>query len=525
MSWTAPSQLRQHWHLPLLLLVTLLVFSPGLLNPAFVYDDALLLVDNPALTSLWGVFSGDLWAGVPGAGEQRAYYRPGVLFSFFLDRAVFGDQAFGFRLHSLVLHMLAVGLLWTLGKRWRLPTQGLLAGVALFAVHPAQVEAVVFVAARNDVQALCALLGALLLLRVPTVGRLAGAAALIALGTLCKESLVLAPLAYLASVKAQEQGWGDTKGYLAIFAGLGVALLARMLAGVGFPHGALDPSVLPGAWGGWSQSLLWPVDLAPGAHVGFDPVPWGSAALGVVLVGLLIWRGGGWGLLLGAALLIPALGGVGATGLVADRYLYGALAGLGLGLAAVVRRVPSLEKAALALPMLGLLTIPTAANWDSDLILWSQAVRTHPNPYTHGAYAKALYDAEDPIAALVQARLATRGPVYDHSCYNVVRWALEVEGPESAVQTGNLAIEAGCGRPPELVCPLALSNVLIGDWFVASEHASGIESDPTGLCVVVRAAAALRFGDEQAFASEAKPGASLDQLREQAEWLIQRAGG
>jgi hypothetical protein len=239
----------------------------------------------------------------------------------------------------------------------------------------------------------------------------------------------------------------------------------------------------------------------------------------------MIWGGGGWGLLLGAALLIPALGGVGSTSLVADRYLYGALAGLGLGLAAVVRRVPQLEKPALALPMVGLLTIPTAANWDSDRILWSQAVLTHPNPYTHGAYAKSLYDDGDPVGALTQARLATQGPVYDHSCYNVVPWALELEGPQSAVETGNQAIAAGCGHPPELVCPLALSNALIGQWSVAMEHATRIERDPTGLCVVVRAAASLRAGDEHAFASEAKPGASLDELRAQAEWLIERAGG
>ena len=63
-------QLHQRWHLPLLLLATVLVFSTGLLNPAFVYDDALLLVDNPAMTSLAGVLSGDLWAGVPDAGSQ-----------------------------------------------------------------------------------------------------------------------------------------------------------------------------------------------------------------------------------------------------------------------------------------------------------------------------------------------------------------------------------------------------------------------------------------------------------------------
>jgi hypothetical protein len=519
------TQLHQRWHLPLLLLATVLVFSTGLLNPAFVYDDALLLVDNPAMTSLAGVLSGDLWAGVPDAGSQRAYYRPGVLFSFFLDRAFFGEAAFGFRLHSLLLHLLAVTLLWSLGKHWRLPNEALLAGVGLFAIHPAQVEAVVFVAGRNDVQALCALLGALLLMRVPTLGRLVAAGALIALGTLCKESLVLAPLAYMASSKAQDQGWGKAGGYLAILAGLLLALLARIFAGVGFPEGALDPSVLPDAWGAWSRSLLWPVDLAPGAHVGFDPTPWLPALGGLVLVALVAWGGGGWGLLLGAALLVPALGGVGATGLVGDRYLYGALAGLGLGLAAVVRQVPLLEKPAMALPMLGLLTIPTAANWDSDPILWSQAVLTHPNPYTQGAYAKALYDAGNPAGALAQARLATSGPVNAHSCYNVVPWTLDLEGPQSAVATGQRALEAGCAPSPELVCPLALSKVLVGDWGEALALASGVESDPTGLCVVVRAAEALRREDEAAFAAEAKPGASLEELRGQAEWLIQRAGG
>ena len=56
MARTVLSQLGQHWHLPLLLVVTLLVFSPGLLNPAFVYYDAQLLVNNPTLTSLSKLF-------------------------------------------------------------------------------------------------------------------------------------------------------------------------------------------------------------------------------------------------------------------------------------------------------------------------------------------------------------------------------------------------------------------------------------------------------------------------------------
>lgn len=519
------SELSQRWHLPLLLLVTLLVFSPGLLHPAFVYDDVLLVQGNPVLSSLAGVFSGDLWAGVPEAGEQHAYYRPGVLFSFFLDRALFGGEALGYRAHSLALHLLSVALLWRLGRDWGLKNEVLLAGVGLFAVHPAQVEAVVFVAARNDLQALCALLGALILLSDPKPGRVLGAGALIAAGALCKESLFLAPLAYLASSRAQGKGWGAPEGYLAVVLGVAVALGARAMAGVGFPSGGLGVADVAGAVGGWSKTLLWPVDLAPGAHTGFDPVPWGLALAGAVFLGLLIWGGGGWGLLLGATLLLPALGGVGATGLVADRYLYGALAGLGLALAAVVQRVPLLEKPALALPVLGLLTLSSVATWDSDLALWRQAVRTHPNPYTHGGYAKALHSAGDLVGAVEQAKRATRGPVYEHSCYNVVPWTLELEGPQGAVQAGERAIAGGCGHPPELVCHVALSHALLGDFYVAGDYARGMDQDPTGLCAVVRAAHALRTGDEQAFQAEAKAGASLEALRVRAEWLINEAGG
>ena len=101
------------WHLALLglLLLTAGVYAHGLWNAGFVWDDVPLILMNDALGRLDMVpslFAEDLWS-TSGAGEvQSGYYRPMVLLSFSLDKAIFGAQPLGYHLHSLAWHLLAV---------------------------------------------------------------------------------------------------------------------------------------------------------------------------------------------------------------------------------------------------------------------------------------------------------------------------------------------------------------------------------------------------------------------------------
>ena len=107
----------------------------------------------------------------------------------------------------------------------------------LFAVHPAQVEAVQWIAARNDPMAAAFLLLSLGLLsegerpRWHTVA--GGLAALAAL--LCKESAMLSPLLLAAVCQARGRRWGDRWAYLSLGAATLVYLGLRAWAGVKAP--------------------------------------------------------------------------------------------------------------------------------------------------------------------------------------------------------------------------------------------------------------------------------------------------
>src|SRR5688572_18309838 len=88
------------WRWPILLGVGLALYGGTLWN-GFVWDDLLTAVPprplDEVLTRRTGI-----------------YYRPLVMLSFALDRAVWGDLAAGFHLTNLLLHVAVAGLLGSL---------------------------------------------------------------------------------------------------------------------------------------------------------------------------------------------------------------------------------------------------------------------------------------------------------------------------------------------------------------------------------------------------------------------------
>lgn len=143
-----------------LIVLNLIVFSPGL-RGEFVWDDDLLLLDHPnyrrpelILSSLRSLFI-----------ISPSYFRPLGYFSFFADYSVFGPRPVWYHAENLLLHcastilvarlaMLLGGTLWAAG-----------AAATLFAIHPSRVEGVVFISSRFDLLAALFFLIALLLHR------------------------------------------------------------------------------------------------------------------------------------------------------------------------------------------------------------------------------------------------------------------------------------------------------------------------------------------------------------------------
>ena len=132
-----------------LALVTLVVYLPTRHHGFVAYDDQQYVTDNPR------VQAGLTWSGLIWAfGFHAGNWHPAAWLSHMLDCQLYGANAGGHHLTSVLLHVASTLLLFSVlnrmtGARWRSA-----AVAALFAWHPLHVESVAWVAERKDV--LCA---------------------------------------------------------------------------------------------------------------------------------------------------------------------------------------------------------------------------------------------------------------------------------------------------------------------------------------------------------------------------------
>ncbi|MDD5130235.1 MAG: tetratricopeptide repeat protein [Candidatus Omnitrophica bacterium] len=125
----------------------------GYLDSEFVFDDQVLVVDNPLIKSarlLPGIFKTGIfeyWSGRPAYDQM---YRPLQMLSYYLDYNLWGLNPAGFRLTNLLLHffnsVLVFYFIFLLFKN-RFLAQ---AASLLFLVHPVQISTVAYISARGD---------------------------------------------------------------------------------------------------------------------------------------------------------------------------------------------------------------------------------------------------------------------------------------------------------------------------------------------------------------------------------------
>jgi tetratricopeptide (TPR) repeat protein len=131
------------WIAIALFVLTVATYIPSMLN-GFIWDDPQYVVDNPTLKSAEGLWS--IWTD-PWATPQ---YYPMVHSTFWVEAQIWGTQnAAGFHVDNILLHALAVVLLWRLLASFEIPCAWLAA--AIFAVHPVMVESVSWVTERKNV--------------------------------------------------------------------------------------------------------------------------------------------------------------------------------------------------------------------------------------------------------------------------------------------------------------------------------------------------------------------------------------
>jgi Flp pilus assembly protein TadD len=180
-----------------LVAITWVVFGQTLRFPFVSFDDPGYVTANRAVRAGLSL-SGMGWAFTH---VSNANWHPLTIISHMLDCTIFGQNAGGHHFTNVLLHSLAVLLLFGVlrnltGATWRSAFVA-----ALFAIHPLRVESVAWVAERKDILSgifFFLIVGAYArYARSPSVLRYVVVALLFALGLLCKPMLVTVPFVLL----------------------------------------------------------------------------------------------------------------------------------------------------------------------------------------------------------------------------------------------------------------------------------------------------------------------------------------
>jgi tetratricopeptide (TPR) repeat protein len=216
-------------------LLALAVYLPSLGN-GFAFDDEGDILENPTVVDASGpidVLLSPYRGQVP---PQRSPYRPVTSLTLWMNWVAGGDGPAGFHVVNVLLHVLASALVVRLLIALGCSASGALIGGALFAVHPIHVEAVANVVGRADVLATIFCLVAALVWVSPKLGSvsrvvLVAIAYALALGS--KEIAVFLPGLLLALSWARPAGRrlaGEVARLTPTVAVLGGYLLVRLSA-------------------------------------------------------------------------------------------------------------------------------------------------------------------------------------------------------------------------------------------------------------------------------------------------------
>ena len=137
------------FHIPLLVVLTFLVFANGL-HGAFVFDDMESVIQNKTITNVRTI--GDVLHAGTGSREL-------LISTYALNYLLGGADTFGYHLVNILLHMMCVLLVYFIIRELTegMPSSAMLAfwGAAVFSVHTLLTGAVSYVSGRSSI--LCGL--------------------------------------------------------------------------------------------------------------------------------------------------------------------------------------------------------------------------------------------------------------------------------------------------------------------------------------------------------------------------------
>lgn len=472
------------------MLITVAAYAPSIAG-GFVWDDHWLLAGNDALTRPADLFTSSVWEHATTKGDL---YRPLVMLSY-TPSQLFVPGPLVPRLVNLALHLIAVASLGFIGVRWGLPAGWACFSAACFALHPGASEAVAWLTGRHDLLPAVLVLVSWALLES---ARIVPSALLLSLTPWCKESYLLAPVvagvwsvSLLAASDGRERRAVARRAmpYLATVASVALVLAVRRLIAMELPLGAAahSPVAAIGATALRGVELFF-APMTATAIYDWSPHPVVGWVASLAGIGVGIWALRNpralraWGALLFVAPAAPAAADI---GLIADRYFYLPIA---VGCLAIVAAAYHWGRAferplRLTLIVVPLLTIGTAiraADWRSDLALFSHAHALAPESAAAAFhYGHALHEREGDCAAAVPLyEAATNEP---RAAANLVACLTELGEIEGAFQTAR-ALIAIHPEHPTLVENGARVGVQLGELDTAARWTRALtrveEDDP-----------------------------------------------
>lgn len=339
---------------------------------------------------LWGsfhfddysLFSTDLW--------RPFDIRPLSYMTFWFNDWLGGRNPIGYHAVNLLLHLIAILLLWeALGPL--LPAQARLIATAIFAVHPFQADPVNYIFARSTLLATALCLAALLSW---TRGRRWWAVVWFAAALLAKEECVAFPaflLLFALATSRLSKEWKPIAAMfvLAVAAGIRVMLLTRSIAGSGAgAQAGVSPQAYLIAQGvvilRYLRLLLLPWGFTVDPDIQIPPVWLGVlawlAVLSLAAVALLHFRPArpGFWFIAGLVLLLPSSSIFPANDLAADRRLYLPMIGFAACAGLLLQRIRPAYLAAVFVLLASLSVLRTAV-WRTEESLWTDAAEKAPD--------------------------------------------------------------------------------------------------------------------------------------------------
>lgn len=487
---TRPDAGFSRWLAPWCIIAAVVLAYAGSLRAPFLFDDAGAVVDNTTIRQLWSL---DVFQ--PPADGSTTTGRPLVNFSFALNYAISGENAWSYHALNVALHVAAAlalfGLVRRTASRWGAlrPARFALVVALVWALHPLQTETVVCIAQRTEL--LCGLLYLLALYafgratlnvapassRQSPDGRLeAGATrwlvasvACCALGMLAKEVMVTAPLVVLLYDRTFVAGtfaaaWRARGACYLALAATWVLLAVLVLmhggtrgvsAGVGVGVSSWDylltqceALVLYLKLAAWPHPLV----LDYGTRVVTDPGEvWWQALLIATLLGATLWalvrrpRAGFLGALFFLVLapsssVVPLV-----TQTIAEHRMYLPLAAIVTGFAWLAARLVRNTVVAAVAGTLGCLVLTAARTqlYRDPAIVWVDTMLKEPrNPRAHHNLALLLRERGKTDAANARfARAIELDPRYVIARYNWAAALLEQGRTADAIAQFEAAID------------------------------------------------------------------------------------